>query len=97
MRGKAHRLGHNFRPGFLKYTVGHKVHRNPHSTGLIWLAKVDLLKKYRGLMVVAILLDWIYHLIVYLGKNLEHGHEGEGEGGKVLEEGFTVVFLQVAE
>jgi hypothetical protein len=48
-------------------------------------------------MVVAILLDWIYHLIVYLGKNLEHGHEGEGEGGEVLEEGFTVVFLQVAE
>ncbi len=45
MRGKAHRLGHNFRPGFLKYTGGHKEHRNPHSTGLIWLTKVDLPKK----------------------------------------------------
>ncbi len=49
MRGKAHRLGHNFRPGFLKYTGDHKVHRNPHSTGLIWLAKVNLLKKIQTL------------------------------------------------
>jgi hypothetical protein len=62
---------------------------------LIWSIRVES----REFAVIAILLTSIYHLIliVYLGKNLEHGHEGEGEGGEVLEEGFTVVFLQVAE
>jgi hypothetical protein len=62
---------------------------------LIWPIRVEGIE----FAVIAILLDWIYQLllIVYLGKNLEHGHEGEGEGGEVLEEGFTVVFLQVAE
>ena len=34
---------------------------------------------------------------VYLSKNLEHGHEGEGEGGEVLQEGDAIVFFQIAE